>query len=432
MERAAPGESVAHAVPDPLEPGVRYALVLLMFVSAFNLLDRQIINILAEPIRQDLSLSDTQLGLLTGFAFALFYTLVSLPIARLIDAPRSNRIGILSASLALWSGLTTVCAFASHFWHLLLARIGVGVGEAGCVPAAHSLIGDMVPEGRRASALAFFGIGVPIGSMLGMAGGGLIADHFGWRMAFVAAGIPGLVLALVMLLTVREPRRQQLDSMPSAARTTDLWRGLRELSTSSAFVLIAVAASMVSLLSQGKTIWGAVMLIRLHDLTPGEVGLWLGLMNGTAGAAGMWLGGKLADIYGSSNPLHYLTLPAAGTLISAPLLFFGYMSGNWIHVISLLWFPTLCNALSYGPMFACVQRLVPPGRRAVAVAIILFGQNLIGLGFGPLLFGTLSDLLTPYAGAESVRWVLMGSAALTLMNAWVFWQARERLARELS
>ena len=404
----------------------------LLVVYTLNFLDRQIVNILAEPIKRDLGLSDTQIGLMTGLAFALLYTVLGIPIARYADNPKTSRTGLISVSLAFWSGMTALCGLAQNFGQLLLARVGVGVGEAGCTPAAHSLISDTVPASKRSSAIAFYGLGIPIGSLLGMAIGGVLADAFGWRMAFLVVGIPGVLMALILPLLIKEPRKSASPSAQAAAvNRLPAREAFKEIARSAAFLQLLLGASLVAFLSYGKTVWAAIFFIRTHGLTPGETGLWLGILAGVSAMAGTWVGGFLADRFGEKDPRHLVTAPALGLIVGAPILFFGYAAQDWRLGLLLITIATFLNNFYYGPTYACVQALVRPQARAMATAVMLFAQNLIGLGLGPLFFGMLSDAFQPVAGSESVRWVLFGAAWLGLVPAYFFWRARKLLHVEL-
>ena len=412
----------------------RTMLWILLIVYIFNFLDRQIVNILAEPIKTDLGLSDTQLGLLAGPAFAVFYALLGIPIARYADKDGTNRVRLIALALAIWSAMTAVCGLAQNFVQLLFARIGVGVGEAGCTPAAHSLISDSVAPEKRSSAIAFYGLGVPIGSLLGLIIGGIVNDLYGWRIALMLVGAPGLLLALVVLFVMREPRHSSTaEAAATAAAVTRLSTGeaMREIFTSRAFIYILIASSVVAFLGYGKALWTISFFIRSHGLSTTEAGLSMAVVLGLAGVFGTWLGGKMADKFGARDKRHILTFPAYGMALAAPILFLGYFMEDWRVAVALLIIPTILNSAYYGPAYACVQGLVRPQARAVAASIMLFGQNLIGLGFGPFLFGVLSDALQPLAGQESVRWVLYGAAWLGLIPAFFFWRASLRLNAEL-
>lgn len=413
---------------------VRLTLWILLAVYIFNFIDRQIVNILAEPIAQDLNLSDTQIGLMTGLAFALFYTVLGLPIARYADRPGTNRPRLIAIALGLWSAMTALCGFAQNFVQLLLARIGVGVGEAGCTPPAHSLISDMVAPDKRASALAFYSLGIPIGTLLGMIIGGTLADYVGWREAFVIVGLPGVLLALVVWFTLRDPRRYDAAAILRAknpAPALPLRQALAEVMGSRAFVLLLCAGSAAAFLSYGKTTWTTIFFQRTHGLTPGQVGLWFGLLGGFAGILGTWGGGYLADRFGAKARRHVLTAPAVGMALAVPLAMLAYNAPTWELALLLLFLPTVFNSFYYGPTYSAAQGLVPLRARAIAAAALLFFQNLIGLGLGPLFFGVLSDWIQPIYGEDSVQYVLYGAAVLGLVPAFFFWRCSLHLDREL-
>ncbi len=413
---------------------VRVTLWILLIVYIFNFIDRQIVNILAEPIARDLGLSDTQIGLMTGLAFALFYTVLGIPIARFADRSSTSRPAVIAVSLAIWSGMTALCGLAQNFSQMLLARIGVGVGEAGCTPPAHSLISDIVPPEKRSSALAFYSLGIPIGTLMGMVIGGILADFVGWREAFLIVGLPGVALALVVWFVLKDPRRSDAQmilrnqNQPAALPLMD---ALRVVMSSRAFVLLLFAGSAASFLSYGKTTWTTIFFQRTHDLTPGEVGLWFGIVGGVGGIVGTVLGGYLADRFGSKNRRHVLSAPAIGMALAVPLALLAYNSPSWPMALVLLFLPTMFNSFYYGPTYSAAQGLVPIRARAIAAATLLFFQNLIGLGLGPLFFGMLSDLLQPAYGTESVRYVLYGAAFLGLVPAYFFWRCGLRLNEEL-
>ncbi len=423
------------AVGGGLAPAqVRIMMWVLLLVYILNFLDRQILNILAEPIKADLQLSDTQLGLLAGPAFAVFYAVLGIPIARYADRGSTNRVSLISISLAVWSGMTVLCGFAQNFWQMALARIGVGVGEAGCTPAAHSLISDAVAPEKRASAIAFYGMGVPIGTLLGLVIGGVVNDIWGWRYALMLVGVPGILLALLLPLLMREPRRLGLvrgDIAPAGPPPVPVSEAVSEIFKSRAYLLLLVAASFAAFLSYGKGLWTLSLFIRSHGMSTTEVGLIGAASLGLAGVFGTWLGGWAADRFGQVNRRHILTLPAIGMAVAAPIQFLGYGAPIWWVAGLLILVPTILNAAYYGPAYACVQGLVRKELRAVAASLMLFGQNLIGLGLGPFIFGALSDLFTPMAGTESVRWVLFGAAWLGFIPAYFFWRASLRLTAEL-
>jgi predicted MFS family arabinose efflux permease len=409
--------------------GVTATLWILLIVYIFNFIDRQIVNILAEPIAKDLHLSDTQIGLMTGIAFALFYTVLGLPIARYADRPGTNRPRLIAAALAIWSGMTALCGLAQNFGQLLLARVGVGVGEAGCTPAAHSLISDLVPKERRASALGFYALGIPVGTVLGMIIGGLLVDALGWRHAFMIVGLPGLAMALVVLLVLKDPRHRIGASVPDTPMDTRA--ALKAIFGSKAMVLLLAAASFAAFLSYGKGTWATIFFQRTYGLSPGQVGLYFGIVNGAGGILGTWMSGKIADRFGHTNRKHVLTAAAWGMLLVAPTAILGYSMADWRAALFLLFVPTFLGSLYYGPTYSSVQGLTSPQSRAMASAVLLFFQNLIGLGLGPLAFGMLSDAIKPSFGEDSVRYVLYAASLMSLIPAFFFWRCSLRLNAEL-
>lgn len=419
-----------NAATSGLDRSTRVMLWTLLVVYVFNFLDRQIVNILAEPISRDLGLSDTQIGLMTGLAFALFYTVLGLPIARYADKPSTDRGRLIALALAVWSLMTALCGLAQNFTHLLLARIGVGVGEAGCTPAAHSLIADRVSPERRPGAMAFYAIGIPLGSLLGMMIGGVLADTLGWRLAFMMVGAPGVLLALAVAMLIRDKGRVVRQATASEQQEGLIFAAL-SLLRSPAYVILLLAASTSSFLSYGKATWNTIFFQRSHGLSPGEVGFWFGLFGGLAAIFGTWLGGWLANRFGSIDRRHVVTAPAIGMALAIPIGISAYFVSDWRISLLLLMLPAVLNSLYYGPVYSSAQGLVPLRHRATASALLLFGQNLIGLGLGPLFFGMLSDWLKPQYGEDSVRLVLYGAACLGLVPALLFWMLRPKLHAEL-
>lgn len=416
--------------PAAIDSNTRIMLWVLLVVYVFNFLDRQIVNILAEPIARDLKISDTQIGLMTGLAFAVFYTVLGLPIARYADKPSTDRGRLIALALAVWSGMTALCGLAQNYGQLLLARIGVGVGEAGCTPAAHSLIADRVAPERRASAMAFYALGIPIGSLLGTALGGFLADTLGWRNAFLVAGIPGILMAVVVLVLIKDRNRPLRSQAPGTAPDS-MFAAMGSLFKSPAYLILVAAASASSVLSYGKGTWTIIFFQRSYGLSPSEVGYTFGILGGLAGVFGTWLGGWLAERYGQVNRRHVVTAPAIGMALAVPIAIAAYLMTDWRLSLALLMLPTILNSLYYGPVYASTQGLVPQHHRATASAFLLFCQNLIGLGLGPLVFGMMSDWLKPTYGEDSVRYVLYGAAVLGLIPALLFWLLRPRLHAEL-
>jgi MFS family permease len=425
----------------------RYAIGLLFLVYVFNFIDRQIVTILAEPIKRELQIADWQLGLMTGTAFAIFYCTLGIPIARL--AERRNRPWIIGLSLAAWSGFTALCGLAQNFWQLVLARIGVGVGEAGCTPPAHSLIADYTPREQRASAMAIYSMGNPVGALIGVVTGGLVADAFGWRTAFVLVGLPGILLAIVAVLTLVEPR---LKRAAATARDTaqapqasfaDVMRVLWRKRT---FWYMAFAVSIVAFVGYGHAPFGASFFLRVHGaeieqlaaqfgLGPiGFVGLSLGLILGVAAGVGVFVGGIIADRYGARDLRAYMSIPGLAVLASVPIYTGALLMPTFLPILPILALNSILVSLWQGPVYATVQNIAPVHMRATAASIFLFIANLIGLGLGPLAVGAVSDLLAGPFGlgsAEGVRWALIGSQFLAIPAFVCFWLARRTIREEM-
>ncbi|WP_421932468.1 spinster family MFS transporter [Phenylobacterium sp.] len=422
-----------------------FALAVLLGAYILSFLDRQVVSILAEPIKRDLGLADWQLGMLTGLAFAIFYTTLGIPIARL--AERFSRPWIIAGSMALWSLFTLLSGRAQTFPQMLVARMGVGFGEAGCNPCAHSLIADYTPKEKRASALATYSLGIPIGTLLGLVMGGLIADAYGWRAAFLVAGAPGLVLALVAGVFLKEPRKFITGVAASQAQAAPpLAAALRELATKPTFWLMAVGAGLMAFVGYGQGAFNAAFFMRLHgdQLTAlaapyglksaGYLGLALGLIGGIAGMIGTVLGGWFADIAARRDARGYAVVPALAAVLALPSYYFIYtvadpMTALWLNII-----PSVLGALWYGPVFATAQSVVPAHTRATAAALLLLVLNLIGLGLGPLFVGALSDGLATLGGlgeSEGLRWSLILTSLFGLLGAAIFWMARKTMVRDL-
>jgi MFS family permease len=387
-------------------------LVFLLLAYILNFLDRQILGILLEPIKNDLKFTDSELGILTGPAFALVYSLFGVPFALLAD--RTSRSMVITASLGLWSAFTALCGTATGFWQLFAYRLGVGLGEAGGVAPSYALIAERFPPAQRGKALGIFSLGVPIGLGLGAILGSWIAQNFDWRTAFLAMGILGLILAPIFKWVVRDPPRvagaaaptmgNLLATFPLVARKPSFW-------------LLAFGASLSSLCGYGLATWVASILIRSFDMSLIGAGRFLGSLLLIGGTAGVFLGGLLADRLGSKDRRWYAWLPAIAWLITAPLYALGLMVENLTLVWLLLVIPNALNILWLGPITTAVQHLVEPSKRATASAAFLLINNLIGLGVGPLLIGLISDALKSTYGVESLRYAAMGVLVFYLVAA---------------
>jgi MFS family permease len=448
MTVVSPSET-AERRPDPAEPAERrsiywyYVVVILTLISTFNYLDRQIINILAEPIKRDLQLKDWQLGVLTGFAFAIVYSLAAVPLARL--AERRSRPLILAACLAVWSLFTALSGFTRNFGEFALARLGVGLGEAGSSPPAHALIVDLVPVERRAFALGVFQAGVPLGGLAGLALGGILADRYGWRFALIAAGLPGLLLALTTLLTVVEPRSRTKVVPTKSTFIQDA----RSILSRKAFLLIIIGGGLVLLKALGTQAFLGSFFFRNHaeELSAlavrlsawsgsrfGEVavmGTLLGVLGGIAGIVGTIWGGALADRWARRDSMHYVSLIAIPQVAAAPVLIAGLFWPGLTGAMALITIATFINAVSVAPTWAAVQALATDATRATAVALGFLIVTLIGLGAGPLLVGITSDVLngSGMPSSEALRWGMVVAVMPSLIGAALVWRAR-RYARE--
>jgi MFS family permease len=388
----------------------RYVLGVLFLVYVVNFIDRQILSILLDPIKQELDASDTQMGFLTGFAFALFYTGFGIPIARWAD--RGVRRSIIALGLTVWSVMTGLCGFVQSFGQLAVARIGVGVGEAACSPPAHSLISDFFPPERRATAFSIYNFGIPVGVMLGYLAGGWLLEFFDWRMAFFVACAPGLVMALVLRFTVREPRRGASETVQASVSAGDsLAEVARTLLSMRSFVLLSLAGGFAAFASYGFGSWVPAFLSRVHGMGPGEIGTWIGLESGVGGVLGMLGTGLLADRLGRRDPRWFAWLSALSIAIYVPFSVAFLLFDDQTAALMAYFIPVSLSSVYLGPSLALMHQLVAPGMRAVASSISLFMLNLIGMGLGPQAVGILSDWLSADYGAESLRWSLL--AALT-------------------
>ncbi|MGB5093626.1 MAG: MFS transporter [Parvibaculum sp.] len=382
-----------------------YALSILTLVYTVNYVDRQILSILLQPIKMELGLSDTQLGFLSGIAFAIFYATLGIPIAFLAD--RSSRRNIIAISLTLFSGMTALCAFVGNFWHLALLRIGVGVGEAGSSPPSHSMIADMFPPAERGAALGIFSLGVNIGILIGFLVGGWMTQWFGWRVAFFTVGMPGLLLAVLVRTTLREPQRGFADGLVDKSQAPAVLEVVRFLWHQRSFRHIAFGTALCAFVGYASVVWLPPFLARSFHLSPGVIGTSLALIIGFSGGFGTYLGGYLGDRLGKRDVRWNLWVPAIIWIVVSPFSFAVYMSGDPVWALGLFIIPAFAGAAYLAPCLAMVQSLVTLRMRAVASAILLFILNIIGLGLGPQTVGLLSDYYQPAMGDESLRYALL-------------------------
>jgi len=410
----------------------QYALALLFVVYVLNFIDRSILNILAQPIKEDLGLYDWQIGLMGGIAFALFYTAFGIPIARLADT--HNRRNIIAVCLAVWSAMTAVCGLAQNFWQLLLARVGVAVGEAGGSPPAHSMISDLFASDRRATALGLYALGIPVGTMLGNLLGGWINEAMDWRTAFVAVGLPGVLMALVLRFTLKEPARGVSDQVVKArAEAPPVSFVFKALWSRKSFRYMTLGGALHALVGYGVGPFMAPLFMRVHDWGTRDIGTALFYL-GFAGILGTASGGYFADRLAKRDVRWYVWLPGLATLISVP---FSTMVYTWPEPVTAFWIaaiPAFLGSYYLGPTFSLAQGLVGLRMRALAASILLFILNLIGMGLGPVIVGATSDLLNAYTdlGVQSVRWALVSVLLFNVMSTVFYLMAAKDLRSDLA
>lgn len=377
-----------------------FVLLLLGLIYTFNYLDRQIISILAEPIKRDLNLSDTQIGLVSGFAFAVFYTTFGIPVAWLAD--RANRVRVVAAACFLWSVFSGLCGLAGNFVHLLIARVGVGVGEAGGAAPSMSIISDYFPPHRRGGAIGLWSLGVPLGATAGVALGGWAAAEFGWRVAFFAVAAPGVLLSVLLLIFVREPLRGRFDGAPAQAAGPgpSIAQCIRDYLRNPTLSLLLLAAATYSFVFNAFAAWAPALLMRAKGAEMSDIAQYYSLVIGAAMAIGMFISGFLADRYARKNPAAFAIIPAWALAIGVPFFIAGVMADGWVSALMWLALPMAMNMMFVAPGMAIVQNIAPPEQRSTSAAILLFVNNLVGMGLGPLYIGMVSDWLAPQYGPQ--------------------------------
>jgi len=397
-------------------PGYRnLVLGLLTVVYVFNFLDRQVVNILGEAIITDLGLTDLQFGMLSGIAFAAIYATLGMPIARYADA--GNRRNVIALAVAIWSGMTALCGTAQNFWQLFLMRAGVGVGEAGGSPPAHSIISDIFPANRRATALSIYSLGIYGGALIGYVGGGYLASAFGWRIAFVVVGLPGILLALMVRFLIHEPPRGLAESRTDV-EPAKFGQVLSILWTRKSFRHIALGCALHAFVTYGLSAFMPIFLTRVHAMPIQQIGTILGLVAGIGGMLGTYGGGyfsdKLANRYKEQR--WHIWVPLFSTVAAIPFYWMSLMIASDGVTAAVTWFiPSVVAGMYLGPCLGMTHSLVGLRMRAQASAILFFVLNLIGLGIGPMATGLLSDYLRPEYGNLSIRYALI---AMVFVNVW--------------
>jgi len=419
-----------------------YMLIILLVILAFNSVDGLALGLVLQDIKVDLSLSDSQLGLLSGIAFALFYSIMGIPIARWAD--RGDRITIISLTTAMWSVMVALCGFAASFVQLLLIRIGVGVGEAGCIPPAHSLIADYFTRAERPRAVSIYMQGNTLSFVIGYFMAGWLNEWYGWRATFIMLGLIGLVPAALARFTLIEPRRAKravdasrtpLSPSPTQALSqpaTSLKAVCSILWANTTFRHLLYCFAAVYFFSSGISQWTPTFFTRSYGLKTGEVGTWFMMIYGAGGMLGMYAGGEWASRRAANNERVQLKGMAIVYCVYAVLSTFIYLSPNHYLAFAMMSLGSVVSSLTVGPLFATIQTLVPPRMRAMSIAIIYLFANLIGLGLGPLAVGALSDALRPLLGVESLRYALLALCPGYLWVAWHLWRAGTSVTRDLA
>lgn len=419
-------------VLDSKIPGAAYyALGVLTMVYSFNFIDRQLLAILQESIKADLGLKDAHLGLLTGFAFAAFYVTAGIPIARWAD--RANRRNIVALAVFTWSFMTSISGLAQNFAQLLLARIGVGVGEAGGSPPSHSMISDIFPPQKRATAMGLYSSGVNIGILFGFLLGGWLNEFFGWRVAFVVVGLPGILLAIIVRFTITEPMRGQSEARTASVTQAPLTEVLYVLWSRHSFRYLSMGAALNAFAGYATANWTASFMIRSHGMTTGELGTWLALILGLGGAIGVIAGGYISDKLSKRDKRWYMWMPVLALVVGLPFTAAAFTVDGKYMALACLIIPGIIMNSYLGNVIAMSHGLVGLSMRATASAILFFIINIIGLGLGPWSVGLLSDLLTPSFGGAALGMALLYIVpAIMMMSALLFYAASRNLQRDLS
>lgn len=395
----------------------RYAMVILAIVYMFNFIDRQILAILLPQIRIEFGTSDTYLGFLSGTAFALFYVTLGVPIAQYAD--RCNRRNLIAVAVAIWSAMTAVSGLAANVWQLTAARIGVGIGEAGCSPPAHSMIADYFPPEKRSTAMGFYTLGISAGIMMAYLAGGWVAQNIGWRAAFFVVGIPGLLLAVIVRFTVKEPQRGASESRVASGQRASLVEVVRFLASRRSFIHMATAAGLSSLVGYSVVGFLPSFMVRSFQMELAQLGVWLGLILGISGGAGFFFGGYFADRLGQGSHRKSFNFIALTILLSAGLSAMMFLAKDSVTALLLFILPAATTNVYLAPVLSQAQSLVALRMRATTSALVLLIINVIGLAFGPLITGMLSDYLEPKFAEESMRYSLLIMSSVVL--PWAVW-----------
>jgi len=405
-------------------------MVILAIVYMFNFVDRQILSILLPAIRDEFQVGDTVLGLLAGTAFALFYVVLGVPIARFAD--RVNRRNLIAVAVGLWSGMTALSGFAANIWQLGLARIGVGIGEAGCSPPAHSMIADLYSPERRSTAMGFYTLGISAGIMLAYLAGGWVAQNIGWREAFFIVGVPGLLLALIVRFTISEPQRGESEQRRDSGSSPRLTVVAQFLLARRSFLYMAVAAGLSAFVGYGVINFMPSFVVRSFGMEVAVLGFWLGMIYGFAGGFGFFMGGYVADRIGRSGHRRAMSFIALAMFVTVFFNAAVFLSSSVLWCLALLVIPSVTSNVYLAPVLSQTQSLVSLRMRAVASSLVLLIINVIGLAMGPPVIGLVSDLLEPGYGQESMRYsLLIVSTVLLPIAALCYYQAGKSIEHDL-
>lgn len=416
-----------------------YLLMLLLAILASNQVDRVALGLLLQDIKVDLALTDIQLGILTGIAFALFYSVMGVPMARWAD--RGDRIAIISITTAIWSVAVALCGMATTFVQLVGIRIGVAIGEAGCIPPAHSLIADHFTQAERPRAVSRYLLGAPLSVLIGYFLAGWLSEWWGWRATFVVLGLPGLGLAALAWASLRDPRRHVIGRDSCASTRSDKQSSsTQEYRLSAVFSILwgnrtfrhlLISYSVISFFGYGLGQWQPAFFIRSYGMQPGELGTWFAVIYGAGGILGMYWGGELASRYAAKDECFQLKVMAVAYSFFGVVSACIYVSSNRHVAFGLMTLSAIGGSVAIGPLFAAIQTLVPERMRAVSIALIYLFANLIGMGLGPLAAGILSDVFRPALGNDSLRFALLALCPGYFWGAWHVWRASRTVTQDL-
>ncbi len=406
----------------------RLFLLILFLVSLSNYVDRTIVGVLLEPIKNEFRVSDTMLGFLTGIAFTLFYATLGIPIARWAD--RGDRRLIITAALAIWSMMTILCGAAQSFWQLALMRVGVAVGEAGAIPPSQSLLADYYAPERRAKALGILLMSATLSYLLGLGLGGWVAQNYGWRTAFVAAGAPGLLLAMFVFLMLHEPRRMAAFTV-RPDDTESVAAAVKALSKKKAYVRILISMILHSLMSSGAIVFIISFMTRLHGLSLAQAGALFGAVAAAGSITGNLLGGAAADWLAKKDVAWFGRLSGYSLLLCWPLFLSAFLAPSVAVMAPMLLLAFILMTAANAPIYSALHFVCGSKRRATAVALILLLTNLIGFGLGPIAVGALSDTLAGlYGPGEGLRYALAAIMVLFVPSGLVMLAAARQIAAD--